>query len=350
MSLNDLKSDDDIFNSLREKYTPEEIKKLLAWYNAFDDTEDTGEDDIIDVEDKVWDRLQQSTTVVEEAVTAQPQWWSGRVLRWGALLGMAASILLVIGVWYNAGNNRLSPQSEFITLQEVAKADLPLWHSFTNASRAIYELNLPDGTKVWLNPATTISYKILPNAPTRDIYLEGEAFFDVKPNKEKPFHVKNKGLNVVVLGTSFNVVASEKDDIYEVSVVTGKVKVKYQDPEHSDRFNQVIITPQQEVVIKKEENTLETHDLTLEHSEHRQLWEPISIDFDEVPLNKVLAKLEQEYGVTIRTSTTNIRKCTLFANVNNQRLPVILDIICSSINATYQIDGHTITIIGDGCL
>lgn len=348
MNLNDLKSDDEIFNSLKEKYTQEEFKKLLAWYNAFDDTQDLGEDDILEVEEKIWGKLQQSTASADE-IFDEPKGLSMTLFKTWSLVGLAASLILVAGWIFIGKNNGESVQKQFTTLREVAKADLPLWQTFTNTSHAIYELDLPDGTKVWLNPATTISYKILANAPTRDIYLEGEAFFDVKPNKEQPFHVKNKGLNVVVLGTSFNVLASEKDDKYEVSVVTGKVKVKYQDPEHSDRFNQVIITPQQEVIIKKQENTLETHDLTLEHSEHRQLWEPISIGFDEVPIGKVLTKLEQEFGVTIRTPNATIRKCTLFGNFNNQRLPVILDIICSSINATYQIDGQDITIIGEGC-
>jgi ferric-dicitrate binding protein FerR (iron transport regulator) len=349
MNLNDLKGDDEILNSLKEKYTPEELRKLLAWYNAFDDTEDLGEDNILEVEDKVWDKLQQSTAFADE-IEDEPIGLSRKLFNAWSLIGLAASIILVVGWLFIGKHHGDSVQKQFTTLREVSKADLPLWHTFSNTSKAIYELNLPDGSKVWLNPSTTISYKILANAPTRDIFLEGEAFFDVKPNKEQPFHVKNRGLNVVVLGTSFNVIASEKDDKYEVSVVTGKVKVKYQDPEHSDRFNQVIITPQQEVIIRKQENTLETHDLSLEHSAHRQLWEPISIGFDEVPIGKVLAKLEQEYGVTIRTPNASIRKCTLFANFNNQRLPVILDILCSSINATYQIDGQEITIIGEGCL
>lgn len=348
MNLSNLKNDDEILNSLKEKYTNEEIKKLLAWYNAFDDTQDLAEDDILEVEEKIWHRIQQNAGLDNEIVE-EPQKWSKKLFNTWSLVGMAASILLILS-WFLIGNIKGDGVTkQLTTLQEVSKADLPLWQSFTNTSMAIYELALPDGSKVWLNPATTISYKILANAPTRDIYLDGEAFFDVKPNKEQPFHVKNKGLNVVVLGTSFNVIASEKSDKYEVSVVTGKVKVKYQDPEHKDRFNQVIITPQQEVIIKKQDNTLETHDLTLEHSEHRQLWEPISINFDEVPIGKVLGKLEHEFGVTIRTPNATIRKCTLFANFNNQRLPVILDILCSSINATYQIEGQEITIIGEGC-
>lgn len=345
MIQGEFKDDDEIINSLKQKYTPDEIKKLLDWYNAFDDHQD-GVEEHTEPEEKIWETLQPSLNS-EVFETSVIPWFNRKVVRW-AITGIAASFLVLLGWFWQP--QKESNLQEAIGFKEVSQKERSLWQSFTNTSKAIHELALPDGSKVWLNPSTTILYKIVKNAATRDVYLEGEAFFDVKPNKEQPFHVKNKGLNVVVLGTSFNVVASSKDAKYEVSVVTGKVKVKYQDPENSERFNQVIITPQQQVVIQKEENTLETHDLTLEKSKHRQLWEPISISFDEVALDKVLTRLEVEYGMTIRTPNMNIRKCTLFANFTNQRLPVMMDIICSSINATYQIEGNEITIIGEGCL
>ena len=350
MNLNELRSDDDIIKSLKEKYTPDELEKLLKWYNAFDDSLTESEDELANVEEKVWDRLQSyNDDLNKENEYEEPQEFMIPWKSW-SLIGLAATILLVAGLWFLGEKNEIHSKNEIVTLQEVAPAEQVQWTTFKNTEKSIYELALPDGSKVWLNPATTISYKITKNAPTRDIYLDGEAFFDVKPNKDQPFHVKNKGLNVVVLGTSFNVVASAQKDKYEVSVVTGKVRVNYQDPNHSDRVNQVIITPQQQVVIKKEENTVVTHDFAVEKVVHHQLWEPITIDFDEVSLDKVLSKLEVEYGVTIRTPNATIRKCTLFANFNNQRLPVMLDIICSSLGANYQIDGNEITIMGEGCM
>lgn len=346
MIQGEFKDDDEIINSLKQKYTPEEIKKLLDWYNAFDDNEEFIEEST-EQEEKIWETLDKKLgNTSKEEYPMAISLVNKKVTRW-MIWAIAASFLMLIGFFLLPKEE--PNMQEMVGFKEVSKKESSLWQSFTNTSKAIHELTLPDGSKVWLNPTASILYKIVKNAPTREIYLEGEAFFDVKPNKQQPFYVKNKGLNVVVLGTSFNVVASSKDAKYEVSVVTGKVKVKYQDPENSDRFNQVIITPQQQVVIQKEENTLETHDLTIEKSNHKQLWEPVSISFDEVVLDKVLAKLENEYGIVVRTPNMAIRKCTLFANFTNQRLPVIMDIICSSINATYQIEGNEITIMGEGC-
>ncbi len=343
MSHKELKDDDDIIRSLKAKYTPEELQRLTAWYNAFDDNSPLPSEQ---AEQKTWERLQDSirpAVQIDEDEEPQPSWWASN---WYWPLAASVLLLCSLMLWQSKDT---APETGIAALPVVPSQEKSLWQSFTNQDKDIRELSLPDGSKVWLNPGTSILYKIVKNAPTREVYLEGEAFFDVKPNKQQPFYVKNKGLNVVVLGTSFNVVASAKTDKYEVSVVTGKVKVKYQDPENSERFNQVIITPQQQVIIQKEENTLETHDFTVEQKQYKKLWEPVTMSFDDVTLDKVLSKLEQEYGVVMRTPNASIRKCTLFANFNNQRLPVIMDILCSSINATYQIEGNEITIIGEGC-
>lgn len=347
MSHPEFKDDDDIIKSLREKYTPEEIERLLDWYNAFDEIEPL-EEDLPKVEKKVWESLQVErgiTLEVEEEEIQSSVWKDWWKQNWLMLSAAAAVIAIIIGI-------ATQPQSKgdiesLVGIPKLSKTEKSLWETVTNSGKAIQEVELPDGSKVWLNPSTSIMYKIVKSESTREVYLEGEAFFDVKPNKNQPFHVRNKGLNVVVLGTSFNVVASANKDKYEVSVVTGKVRVNYQEEE--DKINQVIITPQQQVVIQKEENILETHDFTVEQPTHKQIWEPITLSFDEIILDKVIEQIEHEYGIVIRTPNTAVRKCTLFGNFKNQRLPVIMDIICSSISATYQIEGNEIIILGDGC-
>ena len=348
MSHREFKDDDDIIKSLREKYTPEEIEKLLEWYNAFDEIEPLTEE-LPKVEKKVWESLQTERGINPEMEEDEPQvsvwknWWKQN---WMMLTAAAASLAIIVGISLREPSNKGSIEN-LVGIPQLSTTEKSLWETVSNAGKDIQEVELPDGSKVWLNPSTSIMYKVVKGAPTREVYLEGEAFFDVKPNKNQPFHVRNKGLNVVVLGTSFNVVASANKDKYEVSVVTGKVRVNYQEEE--DKVNQVIITPQQQVVIQKEENILETHDFTVEQPTHKQIWEPITLSFDEVPLDKVIAQLESEYKIVIRTPNTAIRKCTLFGNFNNQRLPVIMDIICSSINPSYQIEGNEIVILGDGC-
>ena len=88
------------------------------------------------------------------------------------------------------------------------------------------EVILPDSTHVWLNSGTRLSYPTSFMGKNRDVKLTGEAFFDVKHNPQRPFHVFTPALTVEVLGTSFNVEAFEKTDIVNVTLVEGKVNIQ----------------------------------------------------------------------------------------------------------------------------
>ncbi len=91
------------------------------------------------------------------------------------------------------------------------------------------QFQLPDGSKVWLNAESKISFPEIFSDTARLVTLEGEAFFDVKKDPLKPFIVKIGDLNVKVLGTSFDVKAYLGDEKFHVAVVTGKVKVSTPD-------------------------------------------------------------------------------------------------------------------------
>lgn len=86
-----------------------------------------------------------------------------------------------------------------------------------------YQLLLPDGTKVWLNAASSIRYPTVFSDKERKVELNGEAYFDVAQNKSKPFIVKSGDLEVTVLGTQFNVMAYEDEVTHQTTLVEGKV-------------------------------------------------------------------------------------------------------------------------------
>ena len=104
-------------------------------------------------------------------------------------------------------------------------------------------ITLPDGTIVHLNSESKLTYTPEFNGKLREVSLEGEAFFEVTPNKEKPFIVKTSVFDVEVLGTSFNVSAYREDVEKSVVLVTGKVEVTASNGESvrilpNDRFRQ----------------------------------------------------------------------------------------------------------------
>lgn len=111
------------------------------------------------------------------------------------------------------------------------------------------KLVLPDGTQVWLNAESRISYHQHFNTDQREVNLEGEAFFDVAHNAAKPFIVHTSGIDIKVLGTAFNVKSYASDKTIETTLLRGSIEVvKKNDP----AAPKVILRPHEKLVFKKE--------------------------------------------------------------------------------------------------
>ena len=92
-----------------------------------------------------------------------------------------------------------------------------------NAKGVKSTIELADGSKIWLNADSKVQYPALFNGSTREVYLNGEAFFDIAKNPSKPFIIHLSNGTVRVLGTSFNIKAYDNEPVVETSVATGKV-------------------------------------------------------------------------------------------------------------------------------
>jgi len=112
---------------------------------------------------------------------------------------------------------------------------------------------LPDGSTVWLNAASTIKFAgNLNEADKRDVYLTGEAYFDVKHDAARPFIVHAGKMNVVVLGTAFNVKAYTADKFIETTLIRGKVEILNENNPASN----IVLYPNQKVTINTSVNTV----------------------------------------------------------------------------------------------
>ncbi|WP_317045318.1 FecR family protein [Formosa algae] len=150
-------------------------------------------------------------------------------------------------------------------------------------------LYLPDSTLVVLNSLSEIHY---PNAfkKTRDVFVNGEVFFDVTHNEEKPFIVHTTNLDVQVLGTAFNVNTSTSNKI--VSLERGKVNVLFKDSN-----NQLTLSPNEQLIYN---NT--TNDITKKNFNAIEVlgWKDEMLILDKTPFIEAIKKLNQFYGVTFR--------------------------------------------------
>ena len=165
------------------------------------------------------------------------------------------------------------------------------------------QLTLADGSKVWLNAGSTLNFPTRFIEGKRQVILEGEGFFEVKANKEKPFIVSTSIYDIKALGTSFNVNAYKQSKEFETALLTGKVEI-------SDRITDrvVSLTPNNRAVLGNNKLSV----VPIESKDY-YLWREGILYFDE-PLTEVLDKLKLYFDVNIdvknKSVLENKRHCT----------------------------------------
>lgn len=160
------------------------------------------------------------------------------------------------------------------------------------------ELTLTDGTKVWLNAKTTFTFPNKFTADGRNVTLDGEGYFDVTKDPQKPFIVKTKQYDIKVLGTEFNVTAYSASSSFETSLIKGAVEV-------SSSTSQAKMTLQPNTRTYVENGILKKG--AIEHDTYF-LWKEGLICFYDEPVDKMIEKLELYYDVKIDVQNKELLK------------------------------------------
>ncbi|MVZ62169.1 FecR family protein [Sphingobacterium humi] len=160
----------------------------------------------------------------------------------------------------------------------------------------IYQLELSDGTKVWLNAASEITYSSKINQQKREIFLSGEAFFEVKPLKDKdgqkvPFIIHTSSQKIEVVGTSFNVFSYSDEEISKTTLIEGLVDVAAIGFQGKKR-----LSPGRQAVIKSKEGEILIRDV---NTVHEMGWKNSTFDFDDEPLHMIMRKISRWYNVDV---------------------------------------------------
>lgn len=189
----------------------------------------------------------------------------------------AVVILLMVGTWF-AAISRSQPDmnTSMHTLAVPA------------GQRAC--LTLEDGTQVWLNAQSTLTYPARFSAKERKVILSGEAFLTVEKDVKRPFIVSTQGVNIEVLGTTFNVQGYPGTNVVQTSLLEGSVKMYPQ----ADPLNQVILKPNQEASYSN--GTLSVSPL---NNSGLFSWREGVYSFDNEPFSRIVEKLQLYYDVRI---------------------------------------------------
>ena len=227
-------------------------------------------------------------------------------------------IFLTIGLWVGTRINTN-------TKEMYSKLYAPY------GSRVRFEL--PDGSKVWLNSGSTLKYPIRFAGKSRKIFLNGEAYFDVKHNPDKPFIVNTKNIRVTALGTSFNVHAYSNANINDVTLVKGAVVVDKK-AQNNTYKKELVMKPGQHISLNTQTGRLTSSN---KDTEKYTAWKDGILMFRNDPLSRVINEMELYYNVNIEVSDPALYKYHFHATFEDETLFETLRLLKISSGINYKI-------------
>lgn len=215
-------------------------------------------------------------------------------------------------------------------------------------------LTLPDGSVVWLNADSRLTYGNDFNGARREVFLEGEAYFDVVKNSDKPFIIRTPRMNVKVLGTTFNIRAYPGDSTAETTLVRGSVEVS----NTGAGMKPVILKPQEKLVLYLygQENGMNTaqpkqHFIVTPLNtaeENGQLLETAWVDnklvFRDEAFSSLAARLERWYGVEISLNGPALKELRFTGRFEKETIEQVLKALQITAEFEYSVNGKNISI------
>jgi len=249
--------------------------------------------------------------------------------------GIAASLVMAIVI---IGLN-------FLPFSKADPREQITWKTISADAGKVIALNLPDGSNVWLNAGSKLSYPNHFNSQhLRNVRLSGEAYFEVKHDKRHPFVVESDSIKTTVYGTGFNVRAYPNESDVAIAVSSGKVGVN---TKNALRSPDPIFLLASDRLIYHKTNKAFTRSKTAINDING--WQKGLIVFEQSPIKEVFEELSRRFNVKFSTKRLFKGSCKLTARFENKPLPTILktlhtamNITSNQINGTIYVEGGTI--------
>ncbi|HMR81703.1 MAG TPA: FecR domain-containing protein [Niabella sp.] len=251
-----------------------------------------------------------------------------RKMMWRSIAASVIFLLMAAG-WFIWNNKKVVNQQKDFVVFNAKKGQKT-------------QLKLMDGSMVWLNESSTIRYPKTFNGSTREVWLDGEAYFDIFRDMLKNFIVHTGQINTTVLGTAFNIKTDTATRYFAITVLRGKVSVSTQ--------NKQLLGE-----LKKSENLIVDKGGQISKTKNDSVnavgWLPQDLVFDDLTLAEVIGMLEQRYSKHIQLNNPKLANCRFSGSAGvSASLDDVLKAICAFNNATYHYqDNSHILIEGAGC-
>lgn len=215
-------------------------------------------------------------------------------------------------------------------------------------------LTLPDGSKIWINSDTKISYKDDFGKASREIFLEGEAYFDIVKDASKPFIVHTSDMNIKVLGTVFNVRAYNDENNTQASLIEGSIEVTLT----KDKSKIIQLKPNEKIILKndlKKEQSKNSDEpvisitnikrLEADSSVVETLWIESKLAFREESLEDIIVLLKHWYDVEIVITDESLKDNLYSGTFKEDNITDVMNALSLTGNFSYSKKNDTIFII-----
>jgi ferric-dicitrate binding protein FerR (iron transport regulator) len=250
-----------------------------------------------------------------------------RILQYAAFLLFILSIGGILGFFISKNN-----------IGNISSlGDVKVQHTLTQEISTVFgtrsKFQLPDGSIVHLNSGSRLVFPIEFCGNSRKVELIGEAFFEVKPDSNKPFIVKAKAINIKVLGTSFNLKAYPESNMISTTLIHGKVVLE---SESAGIVSQLAeLKPSDRAVYMSDNKTIQ---LSKEEDLDKYIaWKDGKLVFFNDPIDEVAEKLGIWYNVTVKIGNVGLEKYRFTATFTDEPIEQVLDLLSKSSPIKYQI-------------
>jgi transmembrane sensor len=247
-------------------------------------------------------------------------WVSKPILRWAA----AVILAFVLGVFSYFLINSYSISNKYYTISVPYGAKS--------------KIELPDKSVVWLNAGSTLKYAQNFAQKRRNVTLSGEAYFEVTKNPDMPFTVQGKEVSVKVLGTKFNVKSYPEDEVVDVTLLQGAVRLN----NNSAPDKTIMLKPNERATFNKRSNQLSVSKVEAINSKE---WTHGKLIFEEELFGQIVCRLEREYNVRINIKNKELNTLRFYGDFRNaQSITEIFDIMTANSKFHYSIKESVINV------
>jgi ferric-dicitrate binding protein FerR (iron transport regulator) len=282
-----------------------------------------------------WDKMYETVSNTEEDLLTLNRRRHNKVRRIGYRMAAACILLLIAAItyWGIMGRTRPYPGGAAIAMIPTDTGQPP-----ANKKQVIH---LPDGSTVILNSNSKLDYPMNFTGATREVYLSGEAFFDIAPHPGHPFLVHTGKLTTRVLGTSFNIRAYPNDGAVEVTVAHGKVQVL------EEGKSMGLLTDDQQLRFSSGTGKFVQRKVDIQPV---IAWKPNEISFDDITMEDAVKRIATRFHLGLTFVNPVLKDCRVTATFyDDDGLNEIMTVICGVSQSEFTIQNNTIIIDGKGC-